>query len=75
MSIAYGTFQDIQASSANVSEVDQWRKQVLALLAWDTAAADIAAQAWAGLPADVRADTLVVLTTTDGDDRFIYTNM
>lgn len=67
--------EDIQASSANVSEVDRWEKQVLALLAWDTQAADVAAQAWASLADDVRADTLVVITTTDGDDTFIYTNL
>jgi hypothetical protein len=66
--------RDIQMSTANVSEDDKWRKQVLAILAWDTQAADTFATAWAALDADVKADTLVVITTTEGDDTFIYTN-
>jgi hypothetical protein len=65
---------DIQMSTANVSETDRWRKQVLAILAWDTQAADTFATAWAALDAGVKADTLVVITTTEGDDTFIYTN-
>ena len=65
---------DIQLSTANVADVDQWRKQVLAVLAWDAQAADTFAQAWAELDAGVKADTLVIITTTEGDDVFIYTN-
>jgi hypothetical protein len=65
---------DIQMSTANVSEADKWRKQVLAILAWDTQAADTFATAWAALDAGTKADTLVVITTTEGDDTFIYTN-
>jgi hypothetical protein len=65
---------DIQLSTANVADIDQWRKQVLAILAWDTQAADTFATAWAALDPGVKADTLVVITTTEGDDTFIYTN-
>ena len=65
---------DIKMSTANVSTADRWTKQVLAVLAWDTATADTVAQAWGMLSADVKADTIVVVTTTDGDDTFIYTN-
>lgn len=67
--------EDIQLSTANVSEQDRWDKQVLAILAWDDAAANTMAQAWAALEAAVKADTIVVLTTTDGQDLFIYSNM
>jgi hypothetical protein len=66
---------DIKASSMNVAATDKWRKQILALLAWDDAAADVMEQAWVGLDPTVKADTIVVLTTTDGEDTFIYTNM
>jgi hypothetical protein len=66
---------DIKMSTANVSAADRWTKQVLAVLAWDTQAADVVQQAWSMLPADVKADTIVVVTSTDGDDTFIYTNM
>lgn len=66
---------DIKASSMNVAETDRWRKQILAMLAWDDAAADVMEQAWVGLDPSVKADTIVVMTTTDGEDTFIYTNM
>lgn len=65
---------DIQLSTANVSTADRWRKQILSILAWDTQAADTFAQAWADVPATSRADTIVVITTTEGADTFIYTN-
>jgi hypothetical protein len=65
---------DIKMSTANVSEADRWTKQVLAVLAWDSATADVVSQAWTSLPADVKSDTIVVLTSTDGEDTFIYTN-
>ncbi len=66
---------DILLSSANVSDVDAWRKQILSVLAYDTQAADMFEQAWGDLPAETRADTIVVITTTHGEDLFIYTNM
>jgi hypothetical protein len=65
---------DIQMSTANVSDADRWRKQALSVLAWDDQAADTIAQAWMELDASVKADTIVVVTTTHGDDVFIYTN-
>ena len=65
---------DIKMSTANVSEADRWTKQVLAVLAWDSATADVVGQVWTSLPADVKADTIVVVTSTDGEDTFIYTN-
>ena len=65
---------DIKLSTTNVSAADRWRKQILAILAWDTQAADTAAQAWADVPAASRADTIVIITTTEGADTFIYTN-
>jgi hypothetical protein len=65
---------DIQLSTANVSAADRWRKQILAVLAWDDQAADVVMQAWAALDAEVQADTIVVITSTVGADTFIYTN-
>jgi hypothetical protein len=66
---------DIQASSMNVSAADQWTKQILAVLAWDDAHAATIEQAWDTLTVEERADTIVVVTTTHGDDLFIYSNM
>jgi len=65
---------DIQLSTANVSAGDRWDKQILAVLAWDDATADTVAQAWVALDPSVQANTVVVVTTTGGDDTFIYTN-
>jgi hypothetical protein len=65
---------DIQMSTANVSAGDRWDKQILAVLAWDQAAADTFAQAWTLTDAALHADTIVLITTTDGADEWIYTN-
>jgi hypothetical protein len=66
---------DIQLSTANVSAADRWDKQILAVLAYDDAAADTIAQAWTALDPSIKADTIVIVTSTAGDDTFIYTNM
>jgi hypothetical protein len=66
--------EDIQASTMNVSAADKWDKQILAVLAWDDQAADIVTQAWTAAEAQTKADTIVIVTVTAGDDLFIYTN-
>lgn len=65
----------ILLSTANVSAGDRWRKQILSVLAYDQQAADMFEQAWGTLSSTTRADTIVVITQTDGEDLFIYTNM
>jgi hypothetical protein len=65
---------DIQASSAHVSAQDKWDKQILSVLAYDAPTADTVVQAWQGLDDATKADTIMVVTQTDGDDTFIYTN-
>ena len=65
---------DIKASTLNVSAADKWDKQILAVLAWDDQAADIVTQAWNAADAQTKADTIVIVTATAGDDVFIYTN-
>jgi hypothetical protein len=64
--------EDIQASSTNVSEQDRWEKQILAVLAYDDQHADMVEQVWSGFDATIRADTVLVVTVTSGDDLFIY---
>jgi hypothetical protein len=66
--------QDIQLSTANVSAADKWDKQILAILAYDDQAADTMTQAWMETDAQTKADTIVILTVTGGEDLFIYTN-
>ena len=65
---------DILVATANVSAIDAWTKQILAVLAYDDQHADVAAAAWAALDAETKADTVVVITVTAGDDLFIYTD-
>lgn len=65
----------ILLSTANVSAGDRWRKQILSVLAYDDQAADMFEEAWGTLSETTRADSIVVITTTDGEDLFIYTNM
>jgi hypothetical protein len=66
--------QDIQAASANVSAQDKWDKQILAVLAYDDQHADVVLQVWNSFDASIRADTIVLVTVTNGDDTFIYTD-
>jgi hypothetical protein len=66
--------EDIQESTMNVSAGDRWVKQILAVLAYDDQHVDIVEQVWNALDPSVRADTIVVATSTAGDDMFIYTN-
>ena len=64
----------ILESSANVSAADAWRKQVLAVLAYDAQHAEVFAQAWAAADPALQADTVVMVFVTAGDDLFIYTD-
>ena len=66
--------EGIAESTANVSEADRWTKQILAVMAWDDQAADTIEQTWAGLDAGLKGDTILVVTATDGEDVFIYSN-
>ncbi|MCB9565439.1 MAG: hypothetical protein H6708_34055 [Kofleriaceae bacterium] len=65
---------DILLSSAEVSAADHWDKQILAILAYDDQHAQVAAEAWAALDDATRADTIVIIIPTGGDDLFIYTD-
>ncbi|MCX5741821.1 MAG: hypothetical protein NT062_04890 [Proteobacteria bacterium] len=65
---------DIPLSTASVSAADRWDKQFLAVQAADAQSADTFAQAWQMLSPTLQGDTLVILTTTNGADAWIYTN-
>ena len=64
--------QGIAASTANVTAPDVWERQILSVLAYGPDHATVLADAWAALPADLRGDTIVYVTVTDGDDAFLY---
>jgi hypothetical protein len=63
---------DILLSSENVSDEDQWEKQILSILAYSEEHAESMAAAYAMLDDTTRADTIVLLTVTHGEDDFVY---
>jgi hypothetical protein len=66
--------EDIKLSSANVSAADAWEKQILAYQAIDEQTAQMLVTVWNGLAAEVKTDTILLITRTDGADLFIYQN-
>jgi hypothetical protein len=62
----------ILESTAHVSEVDRWRKQILAVVAYGPGHVDALSAAWGAIPAETRADTIVWVLVTEGADDFIY---
>ncbi len=69
-----GKLGDILESSANVSDEDRWNKQILSILAYAPEHANVLEQAWLSLDDATRADTIVHIIVTNGDDDFIYCN-
>lgn len=63
---------DIQLSSANVAPEDAWVKQILSVVAYGPMHKESLLTAYAALDPAVKADTILVITVTDGDDAFIY---
>lgn len=73
-SVLEGKLADIQQSSANVDPQDAWKKQILAVVAQTPEHADAIQQAYAMVDPGTKADTIVVVTVTEGNDDFIYYN-
>jgi len=63
---------DVLLSTANVVAEDNWSRQILSVLAYAPAHGQSIEAAWAGLDAAIRADTIVVITVTEGNDDYIY---
>ncbi len=59
-------------STGHVDPADAWRKQILYVIAYAEGHAAVLEAALAQLPAELRADTVVMITVSDGDDDFIY---
>lgn len=64
---------DIPLSTAAVSEPDAWTKQVLHVVAYGPMHAQSLQTAYDALGPELTLDTIVVVTVTEGDDLFIYT--
>ena len=64
--------QDILASSARVAPADKWVKQVLYVIAYGEGHATSLEAAYDQIDPSLKADTIVMVTVSDGDDDFIY---
>lgn len=66
--------EGILESSRNVVEEDRWVKQILHVMAYADGHADAMEAAWSELDDALRADTILIVTVSDGADEFIYSN-
>jgi hypothetical protein len=64
--------EDVKLATMNVAPAHQWEKQILSYMAIDDQTAQMVGTVWASLDASVKADTILLVTTTNGDDLFIY---
>lgn len=62
----------ILESTAHVAPADAWRKQILYVIAYAEGHVAVLEAALATIDPAVRADTVVMITVSDGDDRFLY---
>ena len=59
-------------STSNVAEEDAWEKQILHILAYTSDHQDRVVESYEGLDPALKADTIVVVTSTEGEDTFLY---
>lgn len=64
--------QGVLDASANVAPEDAWVKQILHVIAYAPGHAGALEQALGGIDAALKADTIVYVTVSDGDDAFLY---
>ncbi len=74
LALADSKLDDILLARAAASESDRWEKSLLAVLAYDAQHAQVFMDAWGSLDAETRADSIVLVIVTSGDDLFIYTD-
>ncbi len=63
---------DILLSADNADPADAWVRSMLHVIAYAPEDADVIETAYAALDATVVADTLLLVTVTDGNDEYIY---
>lgn len=63
---------DIIASTAHVSAADRWEKEILHIFSLNAQVTETLAQAYAALDDALKADTIVIVTQTEGDDHFLF---
>lgn len=63
---------DVNQSNANVAEVDSWSKQILHVFAYTAAHADALELAYTGIDETLKADTILLITVSEGADEPLY---
>jgi len=63
---------DVLLSLANAAVEDAWSRSVLHVMAYDGSYGDTIELAFAGLSPAVTADTMLLVTVTDGEDGYLY---
>ena len=63
---------DVLLSADNVVAADAWSRSILHIIAYNDDHADRIEEAYGTLPGELKIDTLVFLTVTDGEDEFLY---
>ncbi len=63
---------DVLLSSQNVKPEDAWTKQILHVIAYADMHVQSIEQAYAEIADEVKADTILVVSVTHGEDAFVY---
>ncbi len=63
---------DVLDAADNAADSNPWERSILHIVAYNAQCADVVESAYETLDATTRADTILLVTVTDGDDEFIY---
>lgn len=74
LSLLTNMLEDIRESTAAVSSQDLWAKQILHIITDRDEHVPVIESALALVDPEIRGDTIVIVTVTEGVDDFIYTN-
>jgi hypothetical protein len=67
-----GKLSDVLLANANVAAEDMWEKQILHVIAYEAEHGAQILAAFEQIDVATKADTIVIITVTDGNDAFIY---
>ncbi|MEE2962239.1 MAG: hypothetical protein VYA34_16015 [Myxococcota bacterium] len=62
----------ILESTENVAEKDNWKKQILHIIVYGAEHAESLQSAFLGMDSELKSNTIVYLTVSDGEDGFLY---
>ena len=67
-----GKLSDMVLRAANATPQDAWERSILAIIAWDPQYADVVTSVWNQLSSAERANVILVVTVTGGNDAALY---